>query len=111
MMSPPSLRPSRTLTTAGQWREDADQIQKPPFEEMTGVTIEYHRDKDTGVTTTTDIKLSNARPSGDIIEAVRGVASGVETLRLGRSGSSGAVTQLRRGPVAVWGPVGTRRCS
>jgi hypothetical protein len=49
-----------TLITAGQWREDAGQIQKPPFEEVTGVSIEYHRDKDTGVITTTDIKVSNA---------------------------------------------------
>ena len=48
------------LITAGQWREDAGQIQKAPFEEVTGVSIEYHRDKDTGVITTTDIKLSNA---------------------------------------------------
>ena len=48
------------LITAGQWREDAGQIQKPPFEEVTGVTIEYSRDKDTGVITTTDIKLSHA---------------------------------------------------
>lgn len=49
-----------TLITAGQWREDAGQIQKPPFEEVTGVTIEYHRDKDTGIITTTDTKLSFA---------------------------------------------------
>jgi len=48
------------LITAGQWREDAGQIQKPPFEEVTGVTIEYSRDKDTGVITTTDMKLSHA---------------------------------------------------
>ena len=48
------------LITAGQWREDAGQIQKPPFEEVTGVSIEYHRDKDTGIITTTDIKLSHA---------------------------------------------------
>ena len=48
------------LLTAGQWREDAGQIQKPPFDEVTGVTIEYSRDKDTGTITTTDIKLSHA---------------------------------------------------
>jgi hypothetical protein len=48
------------LMTAGQWREDAGQIQKPPFEDVTGVTIEYSRDKETGVITTTDIKLSHA---------------------------------------------------
>jgi hypothetical protein len=49
-----------TLITSGQWREDAGQIQKPPFDEITGVSIEYHRNKDTGVITTTDIKLSHA---------------------------------------------------
>ena len=48
------------LITAGQWREEAGQIQKPPFEELTGVTIEYSRDKDSGAITTTDIKLSHA---------------------------------------------------
>jgi hypothetical protein len=53
-------RMRETLITAGQWREDAGQIQKPPFDEVTGVSIEYHRDKDTGVITTTDIKLSHA---------------------------------------------------
>ena len=53
-------RMREVLITAGQWREDAGQIQKPPFEEVTGVTIEYSRDKDTGVITTTDIKLSHA---------------------------------------------------
>jgi len=53
-------RMREVLITAGQWREDAGQIQKPPFEEVTGVTIEYARDKDTGVITTTDIKLSHA---------------------------------------------------
>jgi hypothetical protein len=53
-------RMREALITAGQWREDAGQIQKPPFEEVTGVRIEYQRDKDTGVITTTDIKLSHA---------------------------------------------------
>jgi hypothetical protein len=48
------------LLTAGQWREDIGQIQMPPFDEVTGVTIEYFRDKDTGIITTTDIKLSHA---------------------------------------------------
>lgn len=48
------------LITAGEWREDAGQIQKKPFEETTAVSIEYHRNNDTGVITTTDIKLSNA---------------------------------------------------
>lgn len=49
-----------TLITAGEWREDAGQIQKPPFDEITGITIEYARDKRTGVITTTDIKLAHA---------------------------------------------------
>ncbi|MDD5321594.1 MAG: DUF499 domain-containing protein [Methylococcales bacterium] len=53
-------RMRETLMTAGAWREDAGQIQKPPFEEITGVTIEYSRDKKTGVITTTDIKLAYA---------------------------------------------------
>jgi len=53
-------RMREVLLTAGEWREDAGQIQKPPFEEITGVSIEYHRDKDSGVITTTDIKLSHA---------------------------------------------------
>mgnify|MGYP000884131048 CR=1 FL=1 len=53
-------RMREALITAGQWREEAGQIQKPPFEEATGVSIEYHRDKDSGVITTTDIKLSHA---------------------------------------------------
>ncbi len=53
-------RMRETLLTAGEWREAAGQLQKPPFEEITGVAIEYHRDKETGVITTTDIKLSHA---------------------------------------------------
>lgn len=48
------------LITAGAWREDAGQIQKPPFDEITGVTIEYSRAKDSGAITTTDIKLAHA---------------------------------------------------
>lgn len=48
------------LIKAGQWREDAGQICKPPFEEVTGVAVEYHRDKVTGTLTTTDIKLVHA---------------------------------------------------
>ncbi len=48
------------LLTAGQWREAAGQMQNPPFEEATGVTIEYARHKETGAITTTDIKLSHA---------------------------------------------------
>lgn len=53
-------RMREALVTAGQWREIAGQIQKPPFEESASVSVEYHRDKDTGVITTTDIKLSHA---------------------------------------------------
>lgn len=53
-------RMREALLTAGAWREDAGQIQKPPFDEITGVTIEYARDKDSGVVTTTDIKLAHA---------------------------------------------------
>lgn len=48
------------LITAGVWREDAGQIQKPPFDEITGVTFEYARDKDQGIITTTDTKPSRA---------------------------------------------------
>ncbi len=53
-------RMREALITAGAWREDAGQIQKPPFDEITGVTIEYARDKETGIITTTDIKLAHA---------------------------------------------------
>jgi hypothetical protein len=53
-------RMREVLVTAGQWREDAGQLQKPPFEESTGVTVEHARDKDSGVITTTDVKLTNA---------------------------------------------------
>ena len=53
-------RMREVLMTAAVWREDAGQIQKPPFDEITGVTIEYARDKDTGVITTTDIKIAHA---------------------------------------------------
>jgi len=48
------------LLTAGEWREEAGQILKPPFDETTGVAIEYSRNKETGEITTTDIKLSHA---------------------------------------------------
>lgn len=48
------------LITAAAWREDAGQIQKPPFDEITSVTIEYSRAKDTGTITTTDIKIAHA---------------------------------------------------
>ena len=53
-------RMREVLITAGVWREDAGQIQKPPFDEITGVTIEYARDKSSGAITTTDIKLAHA---------------------------------------------------
>jgi hypothetical protein len=53
-------RMRETLITAGVWREDAGQIQKPPFDEITGVIIEYARDKDIGTIVTTDIKLAHA---------------------------------------------------
>ena len=48
------------LVTAGEWREQAGQVMKPPFEEATAVSIEYTRDAKTGVITTTDIKLFHA---------------------------------------------------
>lgn len=53
-------RMREALITAGAWREAAGQIQKPPFDEITGVAIEYSRDKQTGEITTTDIKLAHA---------------------------------------------------
>lgn len=53
-------RMREALLTAGEWREDGGQIQKPPFEEVTGVVIEYARDSETGTVTTTDIKLAHA---------------------------------------------------
>lgn len=48
------------LLTAGEWREQAGQVMKPPFEEVTAVSIEYSRDAKTGRITTTDIKLHHA---------------------------------------------------
>lgn len=48
------------LLTAGEWREQAGQVMKPPFEEVTAVSIEYTRDAKTGSITTTDIKLFHA---------------------------------------------------
>lgn len=53
-------RMREALLTAGEWREEAGQLLKPPFEEITGVTIEYSRSRDTGTITTTDIKLAYA---------------------------------------------------
>lgn len=53
-------RMREALLTAGEWREEAGQILKPPFDEITGVFVEYSRDKETGEITTTDIKLSHA---------------------------------------------------
>jgi len=49
-----------TLLTAGEWRDQAGQIMKPPFEEVTGVSIEHTRNSKTGRITTTDIKLFHA---------------------------------------------------
>ena len=48
------------LLTAGEWREQAGQVMKPPFEEVTAVSIENSRDSKTGRITTTDIKLHHA---------------------------------------------------
>jgi len=49
-------RMKEVLLTAGEWREQAGQVLKPPFEEVTAVSIEYTRDAKTGRITTTDIK-------------------------------------------------------
>jgi hypothetical protein len=48
------------MLSAGEWREQAGQVMKPPFEEVTGVSIEHARDSKTGQITTTDIKLFHA---------------------------------------------------
>ncbi len=48
------------LLTAGEWRDQAGQVLKPPFEEVTAVSIEYTRDTKTGQITTTDIRLFHA---------------------------------------------------
>jgi hypothetical protein len=53
-------RMKETLVTAGEWRDQAGQLLKPPFEEVTSVSIEYTRDAKTGQITTTDIKLFHA---------------------------------------------------
>jgi len=45
------------LLTAGEWRDEAGQILKPPFEEVTAVSIEHTRNTKNGRITTTDIKL------------------------------------------------------
>lgn len=50
----------QALLTAGEWREEAGLILKPPFEEVTGVHVEYARNPDDGKIVTTDIKLSHA---------------------------------------------------
>lgn len=49
-----------TLLTAGEWRELAGQLMKPPFVEEATVSIEYERNSKTGSITTTDIKLLHA---------------------------------------------------
>ena len=48
------------LLTADEWREEAGQILKPPFEEATAISIDYARDPKSGRVTTTDIKLHHA---------------------------------------------------
>ncbi len=53
-------RMKEVLLGAGEWRDQAGQIMKPPFEEVTAVSIEYTRDAKTGAITTTDIKLFHA---------------------------------------------------
>ena len=53
-------RMKEALLTAGQWREEAGQLLKPPFEEVTGVRVEWHRDPMTGRITTTDLKITHA---------------------------------------------------
>ena len=49
-----------TLIQAGEWRKEASQIQIPPFKNVTGVTVEHIRDNQTGIITTTDVRLSYA---------------------------------------------------
>jgi hypothetical protein len=53
-------RMKEALVTAGEWREQGDQLMKPPFDEVTAVNIEHVRDAKTGRITTTDIKLFHA---------------------------------------------------
>ena len=53
-------RMKEVLLTAGEWRDEAGQVLKPPFEEVTAVSIEHARDSKTGRITTTDIKLFHA---------------------------------------------------
>jgi hypothetical protein len=52
-------RMREALLTSGTWREEAGQLLKPPFDEVTAVTVEYARDAKTGTITTTDIKLAH----------------------------------------------------
>jgi hypothetical protein len=49
-----------TLLTAGEWREAAGQLMKPPFEEEATVSVDHERDPKTGRITTTDIKILNS---------------------------------------------------
>jgi Protein of unknown function (DUF499) len=53
-------RMKEVLVTAGEWRDQAGQVMKPPFEQVTAVSIEHVRDGKTGRITTTDIKLFHA---------------------------------------------------
>jgi len=48
------------LLRAGEWREEAGQILKPPFDEVTSVSVEWKRDDSTGQITTTDLKIAHA---------------------------------------------------
>ncbi|MGJ8726553.1 MAG: DUF499 domain-containing protein [Roseibacillus sp.] len=52
-----SERMKDALLTAGEWRQEAGQILKPPFVELATVHIDYDRNAKTGSITTTDIKL------------------------------------------------------
>lgn len=52
-------RMREALLTSGTWREEAGQHLKPPFDEVTSVTVEYARDAKSGTITTTDIKLAH----------------------------------------------------
>lgn len=52
-----SERMKDALLTAGEWRQEAGQILKPPFVELAIVSIEHERDSKKGTITTTDIKL------------------------------------------------------
>lgn len=50
-------RAKEAFVTAGQWRELAGQLQKPPFEEETRVDVDFDRDEKTGFIQVSDFKL------------------------------------------------------